>query len=57
VLGDGRKREVEAVDEFLHRALACREEVQNPPPIWIDDRIKDLLPRLQHGTEYSVVST
>jgi hypothetical protein len=46
VLGDGRERKVEAVDEFLDGSLACREEVQDAPPIWIDDRIKDLLARL-----------
>jgi hypothetical protein len=57
VLGDGRKREFEPVDEFLHRALACREEVQKPSPIWIDDRMKDLLARLEHDIDYSVVST
>jgi hypothetical protein len=49
VLGNSRKREFEPVDEFLHRALACREEVQKPPPIGIDDRVKDLLARLEHG--------
>jgi hypothetical protein len=57
VLGDGRKREVKAVDELLHRTLAAGEEVQDPPPIWVDDRIEDLLARLEHGINYSVAST
>jgi hypothetical protein len=57
VLGDGRERKVEAVDEILDGSLACGEEVQDAPPIWIDDRIKDLLARLQHGIDYTVVST
>jgi hypothetical protein len=46
VLGDGRERKVEAVDEILDGSLACGEEVQDAPPIWIDDRIEDLLARL-----------
>jgi hypothetical protein len=49
VLGDSRKGEVEPVDQLLHGALPGREEVQNPAPIRIDNRIEHLLARLEHG--------
>jgi hypothetical protein len=49
MLGDRRKGEVEALDKVLHRALACREEMEDPPSIGIDDRMEDLLARLEHG--------
>jgi hypothetical protein len=57
MLGDRRKGKVEAVDEMLYWLFTRCQEVEDPPPIRVGDRMEDLLARLEHGNDYSVVST
>jgi hypothetical protein len=57
MLGDRRKGKVEAVDEMLYWLFTRCQEVEDPPPIRVGDRMEDLLARLEHGNDYSVVPT
>jgi hypothetical protein len=44
-----RKRHIEAIGELLRWRIAHCEQVQQPPPIRISDRMKDpVVPQLLH---------
>jgi hypothetical protein len=49
VLGHGREREIEVVNQLLDGALTGHEKLQDLPPIGIGDGLEDLLPWLEHA--------